>query len=401
MAVIIDIGEADDIHPRNKQDVGRRLARWALADTYGQDLVKSGPLYASSAVEGDSIIVRFEHAGGLTTADGEAPRGFAIAGADRVWQWAEARIDGHSVVVRSAKVPRPVAVRYAWADNPEATLRNAEGLPASPFRTDDWPAITAPKEMADGRALVRAMHARYAGRWYRNLMLVQDVTYFENGSADRTEQMAEYLTLPGRVRAITGDIASGDAEIYVDGAFHRFEDGRMTSRLPTVHGVLLLGFDVYTQVPETSIAQLEELGVDLDRITEGPGKAVRGGWSAPARGFERPPVLGGEGPTALLASASASVPTGPWTWRWPGWEPLDDGWIATELTFKRDGVLAAEGRLRRVPDPGESRPGTVRRDRAADRAASTLIAGRRPASTTPSRSSWEAQPHESGCTWVS
>jgi sialate O-acetylesterase len=89
--------------------------------------------------------VSFKHASGLTTRDGAPARGFAIAGTDRVWHWAEARIDGNSVVVSSAAVPLPVAVRYGWADNPDATLVNADALPASPFRTDDWPGLTQPR----------------------------------------------------------------------------------------------------------------------------------------------------------------------------------------------------------------------------------------------------------------
>jgi sialate O-acetylesterase len=146
MAVAIDIGEADDIHPRNKKDVGERLARWALADTYGQAVVKSGPLYDSFAVEGSAIRVRLRHADGLSTYDGAPPKGFAIAGADRRWHWADARVEGTMVVVSSPEVKEPVAVRYAWADNPEATLRSGAGLPASPFRTDDWPGLTAPRD---------------------------------------------------------------------------------------------------------------------------------------------------------------------------------------------------------------------------------------------------------------
>jgi sialate O-acetylesterase len=146
MAVAIDVGEADDIHPLNKRDVGERLARWALADTYGLAVVKSGPLYDSFAVEGRSIRVRFRHADGLAASDGTPPRGFAIAGADRRWHWAEARVDGATILVSSPDVATPVAVRYAWADNPEATLRNGEGLPASPFRTDDWPGVTAGRD---------------------------------------------------------------------------------------------------------------------------------------------------------------------------------------------------------------------------------------------------------------
>src|SRR5215207_9990898 len=145
MAVAVDIGEAEDIHPRNKLDVGLRLARWALADTYRQTLVPSGPLYDSHAVEGDRIRVRFKHARGLKTSEGRLPAGFAVAGADRKFVPAEARVEGDAVVVWSKDVPRPVAVRYAWADNPAANLYNADGLPASPFRTDDWPGLTAGK----------------------------------------------------------------------------------------------------------------------------------------------------------------------------------------------------------------------------------------------------------------
>jgi len=151
MAVITDIGAANDIHPRNKQDVGARLARWALRDAIGQDIVVSGPLYRSMAVEGSSIRVEFDHVGsGLMVGDkqGLEPtkqvktlevKRFAIAGADKVWHWAHARIDGESVVVSSPEVPSPVAVRYAYSMNPEGSnLYNKAGLPASPFRTDDW-----------------------------------------------------------------------------------------------------------------------------------------------------------------------------------------------------------------------------------------------------------------------
>jgi len=152
MAVTIDIGEANDIHPRNKQDVGDRLARWALYQTYDKkDVVPSGPLYKSHKVEDGAIRVSFDHVGsglmvghkeGLSPAkevkDGKLSR-FAIAGADKQWHWAEATIDGREVVVKSPEVPQPVAVRYAYTMNPEgANLYNKEGLPASPFRTDDW-----------------------------------------------------------------------------------------------------------------------------------------------------------------------------------------------------------------------------------------------------------------------
>jgi len=137
-AVTIDIGDAADIHPRNKQEVGRRLAVWALGSTYGAKGEISGPLYRSMTREESRIRIAFTHAsGGLVAKGGEPLKTFAIAGADRKWVWADARIDGESVVVWSDKVPRPEAVRYAWADNPEGcNLYNKEGLPGSPFRTD-------------------------------------------------------------------------------------------------------------------------------------------------------------------------------------------------------------------------------------------------------------------------
>jgi sialate O-acetylesterase len=145
MAVTIDIGNPNDIHPRDKLDVGLRLARWALAETYGQKLEESGPLYDSQTIEGDKIRLRFKHAAGLKTKDGTAPAGFFVAGDDRRFHPAEARIEGETVVVWSRDVPRPAAVRYAWADNPAANLYNGDGLPASPFRTDDWTGLTAGK----------------------------------------------------------------------------------------------------------------------------------------------------------------------------------------------------------------------------------------------------------------
>lgn len=145
MAVAIDIGEAADIHPRNKEDVGKRLALAALGIAYGRNISYSGPIYDSMRIEGDRVRIHFKHTGpGLTTGRDERNqrvplKGFAIAGEDRKFVWADAVIEGHSVVVFSDKVPNPVAVRYGWSNNPEATLYNKDGLPASPFRTDDWP----------------------------------------------------------------------------------------------------------------------------------------------------------------------------------------------------------------------------------------------------------------------
>jgi sialate O-acetylesterase len=139
MAVTVDIGEAKDIHPREKQEVGRRLALAALKVVYGRDVIASGPTFAAATRDGAAIKLRFGNvAGGLTTADGAAPKGFLIAGADRAWKPADARIEGNVVIVMNAEIAEPVAVRYGWGDNPAATLRNQADLPAAPFRTDDW-----------------------------------------------------------------------------------------------------------------------------------------------------------------------------------------------------------------------------------------------------------------------
>jgi sialate O-acetylesterase len=139
MAVTIDIGEANDIHPKNKQEVGRRLALAALAQVYFQEMEYSGPLYGGMQVEDDRIRLNFSNSEGLKSKDGGPIKGFAIAGEDQKFVWADAKLEGDHVVVSSPKVKAPVAVRYAWADNPECNLINAAGLPASPFRTDKWP----------------------------------------------------------------------------------------------------------------------------------------------------------------------------------------------------------------------------------------------------------------------
>ena len=146
MAVIIDIGEADDIHPKNKQDVGKRLALAARHIAYGENLPYSGPMYSHMKVEGNGIRIHFDHVGQGLAAHGNELKGFAIAGADKHFVWANAVIEDATVRVSSPDVPEPVAVRYAWATNPVCNLYNAEGLPASPFRTDDWPGITEGKE---------------------------------------------------------------------------------------------------------------------------------------------------------------------------------------------------------------------------------------------------------------
>lgn len=146
MAVTIDIGEAGDIHPKNKQDVGKRLALAALHDTYGKNIAWSGPVLEDMVIDGPTAILQFDPRGSeLVVRDKYGyVKGFAIAGEDRVFHWARGVQYGNKIYLRSDAVDAPVAVRYAWADNPDdANIYNAEGLPAGPFRTDEWPGITS------------------------------------------------------------------------------------------------------------------------------------------------------------------------------------------------------------------------------------------------------------------
>lgn len=143
MAVAIDIGEADDIHPRNKREVGRRMSLLARAQVYGESLEAFGPVFVEAKPAKGAVSLRFSHAGGgLRTSDGKPVRGFVIAGEDRKFVPADAAIKGDEIEV-SGPIQNPVAVRYGWAENPSTNLVNAAGLPASPFRTDDWPLVTA------------------------------------------------------------------------------------------------------------------------------------------------------------------------------------------------------------------------------------------------------------------
>lgn len=168
-AVLLDLGESADIHPRNKVPAGERLARIALARDYGKDIVYSGPRFESMKIaDGKAVVAFTDIAGGLValplaatydvetskgrtapllrTSPGGDVQGFAVCGGDKVWHWADATIAGNTVIVTSPAVREPVAVRYAWADNPTCNLANDAGLLASPFRTDDFPAVTASRK---------------------------------------------------------------------------------------------------------------------------------------------------------------------------------------------------------------------------------------------------------------
>jgi sialate O-acetylesterase len=145
MAVTTDIGEEKDIHPKNKQDVGHRLALHALKTVYGKSVVNNGPVYQSMSIEGDRVSIIFDPQGSKLVAKDKYGylKGFAVAGEDKKFYWARARLKGNEVIVSSELVKSPVAVRYAWSNNPDdANLFNTDGLPASSFRTDDWHGIT-------------------------------------------------------------------------------------------------------------------------------------------------------------------------------------------------------------------------------------------------------------------
>ncbi len=151
VAVITDYGEEHDIHPKKKEPVGQRLALLARGIDYKEHgLVYSGPIYKKMKIDGDKVILHFDHIGsGLVAKDGGALKGFAICGEDKKWVWANAEIAGKNselVVVAHPEIKKPIAVRYGWADYPEVNLFNKEGLPASPFRTDNFPMITMPKK---------------------------------------------------------------------------------------------------------------------------------------------------------------------------------------------------------------------------------------------------------------
>jgi sialate O-acetylesterase len=142
MTVNLDIGEANDIHPKNKQDIGKRLSLWARAKVYGENIPWHGPVHDSVRFDGDRAVVNFRANGGLKTTDGTAPKSFAIAGADLVWKPAEAKVEGNTVVLTHPELKAITTVRYAWANNPEVNLTDDTGLPTAPFRTDSAPLYT-------------------------------------------------------------------------------------------------------------------------------------------------------------------------------------------------------------------------------------------------------------------
>lgn len=151
MAVTIDVGHPTNVHPPSKKPVGERLARLALAGTYGKKLVSSSPVMKAMEFAGETAVVFFDQK--VTVPPGETAKGFEVAGEDRVFHPAIARVDGKSVILRSSKVSTIVAVRYAWADDPNCNVTNGEGLPLGPFRSDDWPvpSFSVKKKSGDGQ----------------------------------------------------------------------------------------------------------------------------------------------------------------------------------------------------------------------------------------------------------
>jgi sialate O-acetylesterase len=138
IAITVDTGDAKDLHPTDKQPVGERLALLALHDVYGKAIASQGPTFERAEKIAGGLRLHFTHTDGGLVVKGDKLGEFSVAGADRAWHWAEARIEGDAIVVSSPAVSDPVAVRYAWQANPLAALYNGAGLPAAPFRTDDW-----------------------------------------------------------------------------------------------------------------------------------------------------------------------------------------------------------------------------------------------------------------------
>jgi sialate O-acetylesterase len=182
IAIGIELGSDVTIHPPNKQDVGRRLALVALEKVYGKPIESSGPRFASMTIEGSAVRVKFTHAEGLTAKDG-APRQFSIAGDDDTYSWADAKIENDTIVVSSPQVAKPVAVRYAWADNPAGcNLSNAAGLPMAPFRSDGLPTPPAP---------ARQLSKEQAWEWYRSQPWIVGWNFVPSTAGNTTEMWSQ------------------------------------------------------------------------------------------------------------------------------------------------------------------------------------------------------------------
>ena len=218
----------------------------------------------------------------------------------------------------------------------------------------EMPAVPAPTQgIADGRELIAAMVDAYRGEWFERLMIEQEVTYYRDGQPGRTEVWTEWLLLPGKVRSVVGDPEDGDYEIYSEGTFYRFRGGELVSRLETIHPVLLLGFDIYLQDPQTTIDQLVGAGFDLDQLYEATWQE-RPVWVVGARpGDTNANQFWIDQQNLVYVRSIADSPGGGMVdVEMNALERVDGGWVATELVFRRDGELLISERYLRyeVPD---------------------------------------------------
>jgi len=240
MAVAIDIGEWNDLHPLDKKDVGQRLALAARAVAYGEKgLVYSGPLFQSMRREGAMIHLRFTHTGsGLVAKGGGALKGFAVAGPDKHFVWADAVLAGDEVVVHSDQVTVPVAVRYAWADNPsDANLYNKEGLPASPFRTDTIGPVAAPVYLTaaqDHRRMMQLLHIDTLRPGPSGNPQAPNAANTDESKASPYTRLPDPLVLKNGKKVISADMWWKQRRPEIVEDFDREMYGRVPDRVPSV-----------------------------------------------------------------------------------------------------------------------------------------------------------------------
>jgi len=194
---------------------------------------------------------------------------------------------------------------------------------------------------SNGRELVHAMFQRYEGKWYRNLRLVQKVKVFQGGKLDREEVWTETIQLPGKVRSEIGAAADGNAEIYVGGIYHWFRKGELVRKASYAHTVLLLGFDVYCQPPETTLARLQEVQIDLERIHETTWKGRPVYVVGAAKGDETSNQFWVDQEHLYYVREIRRVGQNLREVELGKYERLGGGWIATKLVFKRNGEVSA------------------------------------------------------------
>lgn len=214
-----------------------------------------------------------------------------------------------------------------------------------------------PGDIADGRALIRAMHARYAGKWFAKLKIKQEVVHYRGGKPERREVWNELLDLPGKVRSTIGDAKDGNAEIYLHDTMYYFEKGQRVRERKAVHTVLLLGFDVYLQAPEKTIQTLTADGINLDAIRESTWKgrpvwvvgAREGDLTVPQFWIEKELLVVVRTIRKSVAGGLVDVELG-------GYVPCGQGWLATKLVFKRGGQPYASEKYLNYSNPDQIDP---------------------------------------------